>query len=294
MNNLKQAAIDKSRSYISCLSEAHRMLFDNIRLIFCRTWIYIAVLSLLSAVSFSLCARSMLYGPSTPLITAIGISALVTLCAQVVYYARIMFLVNGRPMKWNIIRCAKIAACYIAVNILLILIYAAITYGIVFSRGTVTLLELIPVFYIFGGVSLVICLLMLPFVYVAMKYLMEPDCKLKDIIFKSYAKGIRHWGFIFISLFLATLCTAVCAAIVSIPALIVMSANALSVFGVNYLGDPTGLPSYFAVLQLIVITLSTFISLYINIFAVFVCYFLYGSIETRIKERKEYEANKKQ
>lgn len=31
MNNLKQAAVDKSRSYISCLSEAHKMLFDNIR-----------------------------------------------------------------------------------------------------------------------------------------------------------------------------------------------------------------------------------------------------------------------
>lgn len=293
MNNLKQAAIDKSRSYISCLSEAHRMLFDNIRQIFSRTWIYITVLSVLSAVCFSLCIHSMLYGISTTLTIAISVITLATLCAAVTYYARVMYLVNGRKMKWNIIRCSKIAVCYIGVCIFLLLIYSAITYGIVLSKGTVTLLELMPVFCIFGGVSLVVVLLMLPFAYVTVKYLMEPDRKLKEIIFKSYAVGIRHWGFIFIALFLATLCTAICAALVSIPTLIIMSANALSVFGVNYLGDPTGLPSYFTALQLTVVALSTFISLYINIFAIFVCYFLYGSIETRVKEKKEYEATKK-
>ena len=37
MGNLKQASISKSRSYTACLSEAHRMLFDNIRSIFSRT-----------------------------------------------------------------------------------------------------------------------------------------------------------------------------------------------------------------------------------------------------------------
>lgn len=294
MNNLKLAAIDKSRSYISCLSEAHRMLFDNIRQIFSRTWIYILVLSILSALYFSLYIHAMLYGASTALTIALCIIGVVTLCSQVTYYARVMFLVNGLPMRWNIIRCAKVTVCYICFCCLLALIYGAITYGIVLSKGTVTLSEMLPVFYIFGGTSFVIMLFMLPFVYLAVKYLMEPDCRLRQILFKSYVTGLRHWGFIFIAMLLATLCTAICAALVSIPTLIVMAANALSVFGVNYLGDPTGLPSYFPVIQFTVITLFSFICLYINIFAIFVCYFLYGSIETKEKEKKEYEKNKNQ
>lgn len=292
MNNLKQAALDKSRSYISCLSEAHRMLFDNIRQIFSKTWIFVLVLSILSATYFSIHIHAMLYGTNTALTTGICITAVATLCAQVVYLARVMFLINGRPMIWNIKRCTNITACYIGFCFILTLIYAAITYGIVLSKGSVTLAELLPVFYIFGGVSFVIMLIMLPFIYVGLKYIMEPDSKLRKIITKSYVTGLRYWGFIFIALLLATLCTSICGALVSIPTLIVMAANALSVFGVNYLGDPTGLPSYFTVIQFTVVTFSSFICLYINIFAIFVCYFLYGSIETKEKEKKEYEKNK--
>ncbi len=135
MNNLKQAAINKSRSYISCLSEAHRMLFDNIRQIFSKTWIFVLVLSILSATYFSIHIHAMLYGTNTALTTGICITAVATLCAQVVYLARVMFLINGRPMIWNIKRCTNITACYIGFCFILTLIYAAITYGIVLSKG---------------------------------------------------------------------------------------------------------------------------------------------------------------
>lgn len=292
MNNLKQAAVDKSRSYISCLSEAHKMLFDNIRQIFGRTWIHVLVLSIISAVYFSLYIHAMLYGTNTALTIGLCAMSVIVLCAQVAYYSRVMFLINGRPMRWNIIRCTNITALYLCFCIVILLIFAAITYWIVLSRGTVTIAELLPVFYTFGAVSLIIMLLMLPFVYVAVKYLMEPECKLRSTIFKSYVVGLRHWGFLFIALLLATLCTVICMALVSFPTLIVMAANALSVFGVNYLGDPTGLPSYFMIIQVTVVALSSFICLYINIFAIFVCYFLYGSIETKEKEKKEYEQTK--
>jgi len=34
--------------------------------------------------------------------------------------------------------------------------------------------------------------------------------------------------------------------------------------------------------------LATFIWSYISVFYMFVCYFIYGSIEARVKEKKEY------
>jgi hypothetical protein len=100
--------------------------------------------------------------------------------------------------------------------------------------------------------------------------------------------GWRYWGFIFITLLLAALCAAVCMFFVSIPMLIISMANTLSAIGVGYMGDPSGLPSYFSVLQYVVVALSSFICLYVYVFVIFVCYFMYGSIETREKERKEF------
>ncbi len=287
MGNLKQASISKSRSYTACLSEAHRMLFDNIRSIFSRTWIYCLALALVSAAYLSLYIHAMLYGSSTWLTVALCAVSLITLCAEIAYYARAMFVVNGQPMKWNIKRCTILTACYIAFCIVMAFVYASVFYGVTMAKQPTTLYDMMPTFYILGGVSVVIYLLLLPFIYVGMKYLVETDSKLEKIIFKSYKTGLRHWGLIFTALFLATLCAIICAVLVSAPMFIVLAANSLSVYGVNFIGDPTGLPSYFTVIQFVVYALTFFIWAYINMFIIFVCYFLYGSITTREKEKNE-------
>lgn len=263
------------------------MLFDNIRSIFSRTWIYCLVLALASAAYLSLYIHAMLYGNTTWLTVALCAVSLITLCAEIAYYARAMSVVNGQPMKWNIKRCTILAACYIAFCVIIAFVYAAVFYGVTMAKQPATLYDMMPTFYILGGVSIVIYLLFLPFIYVGMKYLVETDSKLEKIIFKSYMTGLRHWGLIFTALFLATLCAIICAVLVSAPMFIVLAANSLSVYGVNFIGDPTGLPSYFTAIQLVVYALTFFIWAYINIFIIFVCYFLYGSITTREKEKNE-------
>ncbi len=287
MGNLKQASISKSRSYTACLSEAHSMLFDNLHKIFSRTWIYSLVMALVSAVYLSLYVHVMLYGNNNGLTIALCVSSLALLSAEIAYYAKVMNLLNGRPMRWNIARCANIAACYIAFCVVLAFVSAFVVYGTVMAKQPVTLAEIQPLLYTIGGVSVIIMLLLLPFIYVAMKYLMEPESKFVGIIFKAYKTGLRHWGLIFTTLFIATLCASICALLVSIPMLIVLIANALSVYGVNFIGDPTGLPQYFTAIQFVVYALTFFIWAYVNIFIIFVCYFLYGSIATREKEKQE-------
>ena len=292
MDNIKQYSINKSRSYISCLSEAHRMLFDNFRLIFSRTWIHFAALALSAALYFSLYIHVLLYGNNTTLSILIFIASLVTFCAEIVYYSRIMFLVNGRSMKWNIHRCAILTGIYILFWLIVTFACAAIIYGIVQSKHSVNLIELHPVLIVFSCISILINILLLPYVYSGVKYLIDPESKLKYIILNSYVVGLRHIGFIFIALFLAMLCVMICAIFISIPIIIVLIANTFSVFGVNSFNDPTGLPSYFPIIQYVVFTLTFFIWAYLNMFTVFVCYFLYGSIETREKEKKEFMKTK--
>lgn len=289
MENLKQSAISKSRSYTACLSEAHRMLFDNIKLIFSRSWMYCAALAMILSAYLSIYINAMLYGYTTTLMWWAIFVSILALCAGVAYHARIMHLINGHSMKWNIIRYSTVTGCYIALVLLISLIYAAVIYGVVMVKQPVNILQLQPLLITLAGVYVVILLLLLPYIYGIMKYLMEPECTLKEMIFKSYKAGMRHWGLIFIALFLTILCIMVCAMLVSIPMFIVTTANALSVFGVNFLGDPTGLPSYFIAIQVIVFALTFFIWAYINIFTIFVCYFLYGSIKTKEKEKIEAE-----
>lgn len=287
MDNIKQASLSKSRSYIACLSEANKMLFGNIRTIFSRTWIHCTVLAVVTAIYISLYLHAMLYGYTMTTKIGVGIFSLLMLAVSVVYFSRIMFLVNGRPMKWNLVRSTKLTICDVCLNIILLLIYSGVTYLVVQSKQPTDIIQLQPMFTVFGASALIISLLLLPYVYVIFQYMMEPESKLRKIIFKSYTIGLRHWGLIFIALLLAALCIFICSMLVSIPMLIILSANSLSVYGVNYLGDPTGLPSYFIVIQLIVFILTFFIWSYINIFTIFVGYFLYGSIETREKEKKD-------
>jgi len=287
MDNIKQAALSKSRSYIACLSEANKMLFNNIRTIFARTWIYCAVLAVVSAIYLSLYLHAMLFGYNTALRIGLVAFSLFMICAGMAYFARIMFLVNGRPMKWNIVRSSKLTLCYICFNAIIGLIFTGIAYATIYHEQPAGTIQLVNIFATFVIASLIIMLLMLPYAYVVMQYMIEPECKLRNIIFKSYVTGLRHWGFIFTALLLTTLCTLVCSLLVSIPLLIIMTANIMSVYGVNTLGDPIGLPSYFVIIQSVVFVLTFFIWSYINIFTIFVSYFLYGSIKTREKEKMD-------
>ena len=287
MDNIKQSSISKNRSYTACLSAAHGMMFDNIRTIFCRTWTYCLSLALISAIYVSLYLHAMLYGCSTGLTVTLCITTLITLAVQIACQAKVISLVNGQSMKWNVTRCTNIAVCSIAFCVMLALIYTFVTYSVVIYKQpmTISVRDMQPLFYVLGAMSIIIMLILLPFTFVVMKYLMEPEIRLRKIIFKSYKTGLRHWGLIFTALFLATLCTTICALFISIPMLIILAANSLSVYGVNFIGDPTGLPSYFTAIQLAVFTLTFFIWQYVNIFITFVCYFLYGSIITREKEK---------
>ena len=151
-----------------------------------------AATAFVSAVYLSLYIHVMLYGNNTGVTIALCVASLVTLAAEIAYYAKVISLVNGRPMKWNIARCTNIAACYIAFCVVLVSVYAFVAYGVVMAKQPVSLVEMQPLFYIFGGVSIIVMFLLLPFIYVAMKYFMEPESRLGKIIFKSYKTGLRH------------------------------------------------------------------------------------------------------
>jgi len=289
MNDIKQIELYKSRSYTACLTEAFNTCAHNLKTIFMHTWGY----AVASAAAASLCVSA-----STEMLTSGGgISAaawllsslLLSVAASVALFARATTLVNGRKTAWNIKRTARITLIallfWLAVTVL-----AGAAAAIVASTqdAAKSPSAALAASAVANVLSLIVGLLALPYVYVFAKYMMEPDTKLRRLLFKSYKTGLRHWGFIFTTEFLAWLCMTVCAVIIALPAVIIISARMLSISGVNTFGDPTGLPAGFSAMQFGWFALATFIWSYISVFYMFVCYFIYGSIEARVKEKKEY------
>lgn len=289
MNNLKQESLNKSRSYTACISASHRMLFDNIRTIFKHTWLY----ALLLALSMSM--MSMFYikaliggGYSSSSFICLVVSLLLVVCFQVGYTSRVLMLLNCQTMIWNVKRYLRLILLYLCVSFAVSAIQWILMYLVIGGTTSVPSDKMPVTMLLIACSSLFFACVLLPYVYVFMKYMMEPESKLSKLLFKVYKTGLRYWGFIFITLLLAFLCVAVCMFFVSIPMLVITMANTLSVMGVSYLGDFSGLPSYFDFLQYMIVAVSSFICLYINIFIIFVFYFMYGSIETREKERKDF------
>ncbi len=282
--NLKQEQLDKSRSIASCISAAHRLLYDNIKSIFKYTWIFAAAYAILTALFYTFRTAALTEEPTIMTIVVLGVLALLALCGQIAFYSRVMSILDNQTMKWNIIRSLRMFVFYVCIGIVVALLITLLDI-ILFAASCTNLSVMVTAN---SALILVVTLVLLPYVYVCMKYYMEPDSKLTKIVFKSYKTGMRYWLTIFTIMLLTFLCVFALAIIISIPMDIMMVAQAISIYGVNYLGDPSGLPSHFLLLMFIVCALTFFIFMYVNIFVTFVCYYMYGNIETREKERQEF------
>lgn len=294
MNNLNQIDLYKSRGYTACIAEAFGTFAHNLKTIFLHTWVYALVMSLLFSVFVSSATMILTDGPTVVNYICLFASLLLSVCAMVLMFARASMLINGQKVGWNVKRVVRITLTTLVFYVIVGIVLGLVTVLVDPSGKSAQNSASVPtVALIVNSICLVIWLVLLPYLYVFSKYLIEPDAKLSSLVFRGYKTGFRHWGFIFTTVFLANLCEAVCAVILALPAVIIMSARLASINGVTTLGDPSGLPAYFDVMQFGLFALATFIWTYISIVILFVYFFMYGSIETREKEKREF-LNKQQ
>lgn len=287
MDAIKQAQLKKSRSYTACIAEAYRMFFNNIRQIFRHTWLFSLICALSIALYSSLYINSVFNDEGQIVHYDVLLSFILMVGASIAFYARVMMLVNGQTMKMNTIKGVKVTLLGIIITFILSLFIGITAY----TMGDTSLVkpESVKIFTMaLIVITVIFALMALPLVFVVMKYFIDRDSRLHKIFFASYKTGLRHWGFIFTTCLITFLLATACSLLVSMPTLIILTANSLSVAGVKLIGDPSGLPSSFCAIRFATITATSFICLYINIFTIFVYYFIYGSIDTRENERKEY------
>lgn len=300
MIQLKQLELMKRRGYSATLQAAYQLLADNIKTLFKYIWPFSLVYALVSALWIFLMPNDA-EPTATTLLFMMGL-LVVNLIVELLFLSAAYRPLNQKSLKWNYWRITKFVLCAIGLGIIIVLCY------VIFSVLTQMPAETAPqavnqmpandmdaMMAVDGGgvaqmglaiiIILALALLLLPYYYVATKYIIEPTTRLGDVLTKGYVKGLKHWGYIFITLLLAGICLIALSLILTLPMNIANIAYYVSAIGVS-MGDAPGLPGYFFPLVYIVMVVTCFISSFLTLYTVFLLYYMYGSIEMREKEKK--------
>jgi len=235
----------------------------------------------------------------------IGGCYLLILAGSIAYNARAYMLVNQKTMRWNCVRYLKltlwtflisfifgvlIVSCWMGTEHLFApsaeALQSAHTAEAINMMQTKMAGATLKSAVITGMLSVLLLLLLLPILYISIKYMMEPESHFHQLLVKSWKTGMRHWGYIFLTLLLTMFAIGFVFLLISIPLIIVTSAYFISAHGVAS-GDAAGLPGYFNWIYLLTSIATYFIYLILTVFCLLIGYYLYGSVETREAEKKQ-------
>ena len=289
----------KSRGYVATIRSAYLMFRDHFHTIVRHVWPFALAMGVVGG-AFTTYQVSHAGQPFSQTGIFVLLTALLLLLfVSALFYSRSTMFLNEKSMKWNFGRVIKIQ------------LWAILIYGIVFGiiglcvgyygasiqkdlqhaiPNAATEVQTQYSFFKLLGITVLACLvgllLLLPTCYSFYKYLLEPDTHFHKIFFKSFRVGARHWGYIFITLLLVSLCMMFVMLLITFPSNVLMLALKQSVAG-ELEGDPSGVPGYFGALVYGVSMLTYICSSLLGIFVLFVGYFMYGSIKNKELEKKK-------
>ena len=280
----------KNRSFSSCLHTAYEWFCDNFKTILRVTWLPVLLYSLFGGLLILCTLRDpriqALADKSPSLFLTIFILADIgVLVCSLWAGARFLSLVNGMTCKKNIVRQLVLILCDIVI--------ACIVGGIII--GVVWLLirhyDVSPIVFLADNWLvcligfIVLLLLSLPLAYASARYLIKPEATYLPDLSKTYSIGLRHLGFIFITLFITSIITGIIGLVVFMPQTILTMAQTISAIGVQF-GDPSGMPNYFIPLHGATTTITIALLFYLTAYTLLVIIFMYGSIEKEQEERR--------
>lgn len=302
MIQLKQEELIKSRGYRATIKAAYNLFTDNYKVILKHIWPYALALAVI--LGFFILNQFKTYGqvPSLSNLLVSFALMIITFAAEIVFFGRTMMLLNKQSFTWNILRYVKATLWLILLIIVLSLIVGGVAaaFGYFSTRTTdavgipqtdpMILMQQQQMLYFKNMmvgmlVMTVLSLLLLPIVYIYMKYFVEPDTHFHKIFFKGWKTGMKHWGYIFLTLLVVTICIGIVSLIISLPLIILFTAYGFSIQGVAQ-GDDPGIPGYFTTLAYSVSVVAYFIYAFLMLFIMFVSYYIYGSIEAKEQEKK--------
>ena len=278
----------KNRSVTSCLKAAYSFLMSNFKGIFHATWLPILLCSFFSAAFITLrVSESQIDGVGlrhSMFVFAVAAIAFISVFMGIWAMSRLMSFLNEMPRIWNLKRMLMVFLATLLAIIPLVVflgggIWLLFVHGDASRHFVMKILLLLVVVMLFA-------LLLLPMIYVNMKYLKEKNLIYHKSFTSIYKKGIRYVGFIFVALILTLLIALVITSVVLMPLYVLLIAKTASVTG-EVIGDPTDLPGYFGWLVFGTMIVACIVMCLIIVYDMLVGYFIYGAIEQKQTERIE-------
>lgn len=283
MEGLIKEELIKRRGYIATLEAGYRFFVDNFKTIFKHMWPYALAFGIVLGIFEMIQLKTNMTGDvGTAEVATTLILLPVVMIVAFLLGGRMMMLFNDQSFKWNTIRYIKLTLWLSLVAILISFISAS-----AFLTGDSTetgMFKAGALFFLIFTVLLIV--VYLPYIYPALKYMLEPQTHFRKLIFKGWKKGFKHWGYIFVTVLLLYLCIMVMSIIIFIPLGICSFAQTISAAGVAD-GDASGMPGYFNILFFVVAAISFFVYSFISVFSLSVAYYMYGNIEAYEREKEQ-------
>lgn len=289
----------KYRSVRHCLRDAYTAISENLKSVFRKTWWVVS----LGAIALSFTTYFFL--PNMALhVWGLENQIASFVVQSLVYLATIVFgfwvlcafwhVINGRRWRENLPRVivtqllsAAIACLFkIALDLL-----AKWLLSVPASPAEQQMGESTGITWLFAviGLGIVAVVTCMPLCYTFIRFMMGKHW----LPFVGYGRGFRYWGTIFVAMLLIYLLAGIALAAVSLPVVILVSAQLYSQLGALG-GDPLNIPGYFTPLLIVTLTLFYFVAGYISLWAQLASTFLYGSIETQQAEKNKHDREENQ
>ncbi len=294
---MKLDELEKNRGYSTTMKAAWTAFFNNFKTIFKHLWPYAVGMSLVAAMYVLLALRATTADTSVTDVIGMVASYILLLLVAIVMAGRTYMLVNEKPFVWNIFRAAKLVVAELVVVLILSVVIVGVIFLSVPATGSVPdvpqdamqaeqmRMAMVKTFAMVSLVVVVLLLLLLPYTYAVAKYVVDTKSKLMQLVWKGYKTGLRHWGYIFLTLLLTTICLFFVMLIIGLPLSVLDMAVRVNDIGVMN-GDPSGMPGSIGVLTFFTAAVTFFCYSFLSVFSLFVMYYIYGSIERRVKERE--------
>lgn len=286
--------IYKYRSVKSCLRDAYATLTENLKPILKKTWWVV----LLGAIALAFTTYFFL--PNKALHDWGAENQLASFAVQTLVYAATMVfgfclltafwhIINGRRWRENLPRVIITQLINVAIGYLLSALAQLLAKWLLATPEALQQQQFTESGSVAFGLSviglvmvaLVVCI---PLCYTFTRFMMGKHW----LPFAGYGRGFRYWGTIFITLLLVYLLAIVLLTVISLPGVILVTAQLYSQLGALG-GDPLNVPGYFTPLLMGTLTLFFFVAGYIALWAQMACAFLYGSIETQQAEKIKHD-----
>lgn len=316
METSTEATAMKSNSTVASIKLGYQLFAANFKKLFKASWSFALLFGVVCAVIGPILSIKMpailtqaLANPASAAALGQTYTGLLVVCLllfivggaiEITFYSRGFSLLKGhinsgrieRPQRWLSIdkpmawRTAKGILASLLVAIVAIALLALLY--IIGVRTSLIKPDAYAGIAAWAVVAVAVSLFVyIPTTFITMKYILDDTTRYWPLFFSAYKTALRHFGYIFVVVFFVGVVFIVATYVLQLPAVILATANYEANIGTVF-GDPLGMPSYIVPLTAVVFFISGFMQAYIRMSAMFPLYYMYGSIETQEKEKKQF------